>query len=44
VAAIAVVAVALLVDSGGGGVEPIERDSVEQQIQDLRQFIEEKRE
>jgi serine/threonine-protein kinase len=43
-AAIAVVAVALLADSGGGGVSPIERDTVDQQIQDLRQFIEEKTE
>jgi serine/threonine-protein kinase len=43
VAAIAAVAVALLVDSndGGGGVDPVSRDSVPQQVEDLKQFIRE---
>jgi serine/threonine protein kinase len=41
-AAIAAVGVVLLSSSGGGsGAEPVTRDQVEDQIQDLRQFIQE---
>ena len=39
-AAIGAVGVALLSSSDGGGAQPVTRDQVEDQIQDLRQFIE----
>jgi eukaryotic-like serine/threonine-protein kinase len=39
-AAIAAVGIALLAANEGGGVEPVERDGIEQQIDDLRQFLE----
>ena len=38
-AAIAAVAVALLTSSGDGGVQPVTRDQAEDQIRDLREFI-----
>jgi eukaryotic-like serine/threonine-protein kinase len=37
--AIAAVAVALLASDGGGGIDPINRDDVQTQIDDLRQFL-----
>jgi hypothetical protein len=42
-AAIAAVAVAVIAsqDSSGGGVSPVDADDVNQQIQELRQLIEE---
>ena len=42
IAAIAAVGLAILATSdGGGGVSPIEEGDVEQQIQELRNFIQE---
>jgi hypothetical protein len=40
-AAIAAVAVAVIAsqDNGGGGVSPVDADNVQQQIQELRQLI-----
>jgi hypothetical protein len=40
-AAIAAVAVAVIAsqDDGGGGVSPVDADNVQQQIQELRQLI-----
>jgi eukaryotic-like serine/threonine-protein kinase len=39
-AAIAAVGIALLAANDGGGVQPVERDDVQQQIDDLRRFLE----
>jgi hypothetical protein len=43
IAAIAAVGVALLAsdDGGGGGVSPVNEDQAEQQIERLREFIQE---
>jgi eukaryotic-like serine/threonine-protein kinase len=39
IAALAIVAIALLSSSGNGGVEPVQRPDVQQQIDALRDFI-----
>jgi len=41
IAAVAVVAIALLSSSGGGGVEPVDTGEIEQQIDGIRDFIDE---
>jgi len=37
--AIAAVVLALTASNGGGGVDPVDRDSVDQQIEALKQFL-----
>ena len=37
--AMAAVVLALTASNGGGGIDPIDRDSVDQQVDDLKQFL-----